>query len=87
MVITVSLRSSNQACYVFQSSLTPLDNGEANQRPPSPKEKPEHSCNTKNTKDVEQLKSGSNEGTESPDAKPNESSDVDSDEDLKLKPC
>jgi hypothetical protein len=66
---------------------TPLDNGEANQGPPSPKEKPEQSCNTENTKDVEQLKSGSNEDTESPDAKPKESSDVDSDEDLKLKPC
>ncbi|KAM0847072.1 hypothetical protein ACQ4PT_055258 [Festuca glaucescens] len=42
---------------------TPLDNGEANQGPPSPKEKPEQSCNTENTKDVEQLKSGSNEGS------------------------
>jgi type IV secretory pathway component VirB8 len=30
LTITASLRSSNQACYVFQSSLTPLDNGEAN---------------------------------------------------------
>ncbi|KAM0843675.1 hypothetical protein ACQ4PT_057560 [Festuca glaucescens] len=70
----------------ISSDATLLDNGEANQGPPSPKEKPEQSCNTENTKGVEQLKSGSNEGTESPDAKPKESSDVDSDEDLKLKP-
>jgi hypothetical protein len=66
-----------QACYVFQSSLTPLDNGEANQGPPSPKEKPEQSCNTENKKDLEQLKSDSNECTEFPDAKLKESSDVD----------
>ncbi|CAM0945278.1 unnamed protein product [Alopecurus aequalis] len=66
---------------------TTLDNGEANQGPPPPKEKPEHSGNTENTEDVSQLKSGNNEGTESLDAEPKESSDVDSDKDLKLKPC
>lgn len=71
----------------ISSDTTPLDNGEANQGPPSPKEKPEHSHSTENTKDVDQLKSGNNEGTESLDAKPKESSDVDSDKDLKLKPC
>ena len=70
----------------ISSDATPLDNGDANQVPPSPKEKPELSRNTENTKDVSQLKSGNNEGTESLDAEPKESSDVDSDKDLKLKP-
>uniref|UniRef100_A0ACD5Z4R1 Uncharacterized protein n=1 Tax=Avena sativa TaxID=4498 RepID=A0ACD5Z4R1_AVESA len=71
----------------ISSDATPLDNGEANQGPPSPKEKPGQSCNAENTKDVDQLKSGNTEGTESLDAKPKESSDVDSDEDINLKPC
>jgi hypothetical protein len=71
----------------ISSDTTQLDNGEANQGPPSPKEKPEHSHSTENTKDVDQLKSGNNEGTESLDAEPKESSDVDSDKDLKLTPC
>ena len=52
----------------ISSAATPGDNGEPNQGPPSPKEKPEHSRNSENTKDVGQLKSSDNEGKKSLDA-------------------
>lgn len=66
----------------ISSGATPVDNNEASEAPPSPKDKP---CNTEDTEDVGQLKSGNSEGAESLDAKPKKSSEVDSDKGLKLK--